>query len=683
MILILRLTIAAVFLSVTFAAKAEKKDTIGRTLQEFTLIASPSQSLIRGRELQGKELERLSAVNVADAVKFFSGVQLKDYGGVGGVKTLDVRSLGSSHLGVFYDGIALGNAQNGQIDLGRYSLDNIESLTLYNGQKSDLFSTARDLGSAGALYLRTCRPKFVPGKPFNLKARIRGGSFGLVNPSLNIDYQFSSNLSATLSAEYTRASGRYRFRLRGYYPDGSLAWDTSAVRQNGDVEAIRAELSFFGRHTRGNYMLKGYYYDSERGIPGAIVNNVWKNSQRQWDRNIHFQGNWKGELSNRLALMVNGKYARDYMHYLNPDTTQRYVDNHFHQDEIYASVASRVIAAGGLSFNGALDYQYNSLNSTLIDFVFPRRHTVIGAIAGRWRRNRLGVQGNILVNHIHDIVHPSVSSTGGSGAGSVRHNRKTAFSGGIFVNWQPWSVHQFRIAGFAKKSFRMPTFNDLYYTDIGNASLNPEYVVQYDLSFSERIEFERTVWQYFEAKVEAYHNRVKDKIIAVPKGNSQYRWKMMNIGRVRIYGVEAAAEASMSPLSMMDIGLKLQYAFQRAMDYSDPSDSEDEYGTYKGQISYIPLHSGSVNLFCLWRSLEMNWSFLYVGGRWRTSSNTKDTYEKPWNTTDMTLAYTLKVHRVSLRLQFEVNNIFDRQYHVILNYPMPGRNWRLGLTADF
>ena len=36
---------------------------------------------------------------------------------------------------LFCIGIELGNAQNGTVDLGRFSLDNMESVTLYNGQK--------------------------------------------------------------------------------------------------------------------------------------------------------------------------------------------------------------------------------------------------------------------------------------------------------------------------------------------------------------------------------------------------------------------------------------------------------------------------------------------------------------------------------------------------------------------
>ena len=68
--------------------------------------------IIPAQALQGEQLEKLSALSVADAIRYFSGVQIKDYGGIGGLKTINVRSMGSQHVGVFYDGIQLGNAQN-------------------------------------------------------------------------------------------------------------------------------------------------------------------------------------------------------------------------------------------------------------------------------------------------------------------------------------------------------------------------------------------------------------------------------------------------------------------------------------------------------------------------------------------------------------------------------------------
>lgn len=105
----------------------------------------------------------MNSLNVADALRYFSGVQLKDYGGVGGIKTINIRSMGTNHMGISYDGIQLGNAQNGQIDLGQFSLDNIESISLYNGQKSDILQAAKDFGSAGSVYIRT-RVRCLPTK---------------------------------------------------------------------------------------------------------------------------------------------------------------------------------------------------------------------------------------------------------------------------------------------------------------------------------------------------------------------------------------------------------------------------------------------------------------------------------------------------------------------------------------
>ena len=253
----------------------------------------PYQEVIPAQTLSGKRLEGLNSHSVADAIRYFSGVQIKDYGGVGGVKTVDIRSMGTNHMGVFYDGIQLGNAQNGQIDLGKFSLDNIDEISLYNGQKSEIFQPARDFGSAGTIYIRTHHPRFEEGKNDNFNVTLRTGSFGLANPSIRWEHRFSPSLSMNFNTEYTYATGQYHFRYHKKFSDGTLAWDTTAVRKNGDVKALRMEGGLFGNIPHGVWNLKFYYYDSERGIPGAIVNNVWKTSQRQWDRNFFVQSTFK------------------------------------------------------------------------------------------------------------------------------------------------------------------------------------------------------------------------------------------------------------------------------------------------------------------------------------------------------------------------------------------------------
>ncbi|MDE7150161.1 MAG: TonB-dependent receptor, partial [Bacteroidales bacterium] len=58
------------------------------------VISAPSKEIIQPQKLEGAVLERLNSLSVADAIRFFSGIQIKDYGGVGGIKTVNIRSMG-------------------------------------------------------------------------------------------------------------------------------------------------------------------------------------------------------------------------------------------------------------------------------------------------------------------------------------------------------------------------------------------------------------------------------------------------------------------------------------------------------------------------------------------------------------------------------------------------------------
>lgn len=142
------------FLSMFLLLSAQSKLDSLHHLHEVVITAKINKEVIPVQSLSGDKLEKLAVHSVADAIRYFSGVQIKDYGGIGGLKTVNIRSMGTNHVGVFYDGIELGNAQNGVIDLGRFSLDNMEAVTLYNGQKSAIFQPAKDFGSAGSIYLQ-------------------------------------------------------------------------------------------------------------------------------------------------------------------------------------------------------------------------------------------------------------------------------------------------------------------------------------------------------------------------------------------------------------------------------------------------------------------------------------------------------------------------------------------------
>jgi len=642
-------------------------------LPEVVVSAKVQREIIPAQTLSGNELKGLNSFSVADAIRYFSGVQIKDYGGIGGLKTVDIRSMGSNHMGVFYDGIQLGNAQNGQIDLGKYSLDNLESVTLYNGQKSEILQSARDFGSSGSIYLRTRYPRFESDKDYNLRGILRSGSFGLINPSLLWEQKLSTSLSATFNTEWVSANGKYAYRYRRIHPvTHEVVYDTTATRENGDVNALRLEGGLHGFVPSGNWKLKTYFYSSERGIPGAIVNNVWKRSQRQWDRNFFTQGSFLKSVSPRYDILINAKYAHDRMRYLNPDTTLMYIDNSFTQQEAYLSLVNKYALLSDWDISLAADWQWNGLQSDLDGFREPTRYTTLIAAATAVDFGRVRLQGSILGSWINE-----------SAAGDEqRRSAREQFSPALFLTYKPLDSHNLHICAFYKQSFRMPTFNDLYYTDIGNVDLDPEESHQYNLGAA----YDKSYWQgvirHWEVKADAYLNRVTNKIIAVPKGNGMYRWMMTNLGQAEIKGVDLSASAISEVHKEWLLKLRMTYTHQQASDLTRRPNKELEKITYGGQIAYIPWHSGSLTAGLQHRLWQLNYSFIYVGERYRSSANTPENYEQPWYTSDLSLSRSFTHDRFNSKLTLEVNNLFSQDYEVVLNYPMPKRNYKLTLTVE-
>lgn len=642
----------------------EHTDSLSHQLREVVVTArKPNEDIIPAQVLSGEELRRLNSNSVADALRYFSGVQVKDYGGVGGIKTVNIRSMGTNHTGVVYDGVELGNAQNGQIDLGQFSLDNIEALSLYNGQKSEILQPAKDFGSAGTIYMRTRTPVFNEGETYHARATIRTGSFDLLNPSALIELRLSNRVSASLSTEWINSSGKYKFRYRRVNPAGELAYDTTAVRQNGDINATRIELNTRGTLNNGTWNFKVYNYNSERGVPGAIVNNVWRRGERIWDTNSFAQGRYTGYFG-KFTTLNNIKYAFYRTHYVNNDDKQVKIDNLYKQKEIYFSSANEYEITDFWSISASYDFMWNTLEADVYGFVKPDRISQYLSAATALDLDRFKIQASALGTFIHDRI-----------KGQQAPSDKNVFSPAIFMNGYPLRNKDFSIRVFYKKSFRMPTFNDLYYADMGNSKLSPERVAQYNIGLLYDHK-STSVISAARVSVDAYYNRVKDKIVAYPKGQ-QFRWTMLNLGLVDIHGVDLTGLLTINPYKDLYMTVRGQYTFQRAIDITNPADNY-----YRDQIPYIPRHSGAAVVNLQWRGWGLNYSWIYVGERYNQQENIRYNYTQPWYTSDLSLSKDFQLGRVSLRALIEVNNILSQDYDVILNYPMPKRNYRFTITVE-
>lgn len=649
-----------------------EKDSIESTpLTEVVATAKEQKEIISAQKLSGQELDALNSFSVADAIRYFSGVQLKDYGGVGGLKTINIRSMGTNQVGVFYNGIQLGNAQNGQVDLGKFSMDNIEEISLYNGQRSKIFQSARDFGSASSIYIQPRKPHFASNKNTNIKANLKFGSFDLINPSLLMEYKINNNISLSFNGEWINASGKYKVHYRRVLPKSKIvAYDTVAIRQNGDINAVRLEAALYGTLEKGTWNVNFYNYSSDRGVPGAVINNKWKRGERMQDINSFVQGNMKLAISDRWNTLLNIKYASDYTHFENFDYTLYPTNNKFRQKEFYIATANLFYLTNIWDVSFSYDFQYNTLDADFqrMDnydiFAYPRRTSHWLSLATSLDLNRLKIQASLLGTLIHETVRKYNAP-----------DDKHVMTPAVFASYRLLPNEDLRLNAFAKKIFRVATFNEMYYVEMISSNIKPEYATQYDLGIKYTKRPRYSIVKNIDAQIDVYYNLVEDKIICTPK-SPLFKWTTYNLGLVKIKGLDVSV-GNMFRMGNVFLQTKLQYTYQEARNYTDPGDT-----FYGHQIPYIPWHSGTVIASALYKDWTLNYSFIYTGERYSQSDNIVYNHVQPWYTHDVSLVKKFRIKDMNFKATLEVNNLFDQDYEVIFNYPMPKRNYRFSLVVE-
>uniref|UniRef100_UPI004025E538 TonB-dependent receptor plug domain-containing protein n=1 Tax=Prevotella sp. TaxID=59823 RepID=UPI004025E538 len=629
----LHICVALASIAATAGAQTSRLDSV-QTLGDVSVVGVKPHYLTPSQTLRGDMLRSLSATSVADALKYFSGVQIKDYGGLGGLKTVNVRSLGSQHVGVYLDGIRITNAQNGQIDLGRYSLSNMESVSLYNANRNERLQSASEYASAATVYMQTKRPTET-----TYTMEYGCGSFGLNK----LKGYFALKNLLFIDAEYQHSDGDYAFRFR------SEQEDTVGTRHNSDITFYRLEAAGFYKGLSTHV----YYYNSERGLPGPVIRRLsdqWDSTDRQWDENFFIQSSYKHSWEH-FGLKTNLKYSYDYLHYLQDPRTNAatmYCNNHYTQQDLYGSVAA-AWNTRYVSLTASTDLRWSDLNADVYKFAYVYRldsKSLLSAIA-----SYRGFEANIalLYTHISDHTRGAASPL----------SRLTP------MYLASWHGGPLTVRAFHKRIFRAPTLNDLYYTLVGNAQLRPEYTSQWDLGVDYKD-------RHLHLAVDLYTSRIEDKIVAIPM-KCQFRWSMVNFGLVRSLGISTTAGYDRT-WGNPALSANANYTCQRDRDFSSPSDPE-----YKNTIPYSPLHSASLIVSLGYDGWSACTSWLYTGDRFALISNNKEDMLGAWQTVDLKLSKTFTVSRHSLQTTIECNNLTDSRHEVVKLYPMPGRNWKLTL----
>ncbi len=650
------------FFSILTAA-AQEVDTVQR-LDEITISSQRAPSTLRTatptQVVEAGEMERLGALQLSDAVRQMAGVTLKDYGGVGGVKTVSARGLGSQFSAITIDGVPVDDSQNGQVDLGRYTLGNAAYVSLSQGQEQSSLLTARAYAAGNVLNMETAQPAFFPGEQVKIKAGMEAGSFGLLSPTLQWEQRWGKRLTTSLWANYLRSRGDYPFLPYETAPE-TLRRDHSAVW----MATVDGNL-FYTLSEGSTLSAKVHWMSGEHELPGPLHQHSQVPSGQSSDEQLAFaQAKWKVE-RDRWRWQLLGKVRGSYDAFL--DTTPgTFQSNDYRQREGYFSASASHDLTPWLELNAAADGSLSHLESrqqrqTLqwqVQTDVTRRN-LSAAAAARAHFKAANAAWDLRANLVYTDIEDRLE--GRDQRPSYR--RMTPYLSAMTTLGQGTTLRL-----FYKESYRAPNFGELYFFQLMPKNLRPEHARQINLGITHTQDFHHL---QLSTTLDVYRNHVNDKIVAYPL-HSMYYWTTDNIGLVDILGVDATVEVQIASLE-----LRGNYSFQHAVDHSDASNK-----FYGHQIVYTPRHSGGGSVRWESRWVNLGLTAMVVGERYSTQQNLDKWRLDPYCDLGLTADRKFDLRIGTLGLRAQVLNLLGVQYEVVRSYPMMGRNWRLALTYEF
>ena len=620
--------------------------------------------------MKSEEIRTLGYADPGEALRAFSGISLRDYGGAGGLRTVSVRGFGAQHTQVSVDGIQLSDLQSGMADLAHNNFVKGYNIKVSIAGNEDIFKSASQMVAAGCVEMESVDPSFEK-RPFSLGGMLRYGSFNTLGAQVFYDQRLTRRKSqgekpgssrgekqegsrgVVISAglDYLGSDGDYPYRMSGD--------DELRRRAGSGVQRLSPEFGLKAELGAGALRAKVLADFAERGLPGAAVLHTEKATEHLSERHcaaaISFIGNDWG----RWRLRSNLSW--DYKHSHWSDSSAIYqtpAHQDYRQNMIMLSATALFDAGRGVNIAFAEDLGVGHLVTSLPDCPFPTRLSSLSAISASYRRGIFSASSTLAASVIKDFVRKGDEP-------ALKLHISPSFSAALRL------PKGFRLRASLRDGYRAPSFNELYWTGIGSRELLSEKALQCNLGFNWAYTSSSESALNLYAGIDAYCTLVRDKIVASP---SLFIWSMHNIGRALMAGCEVNGGGSWHPFAArreICFSLHCNYAWQYAIDIS-----ERDAANYGDQIRYIPRNSGSGHFSIETPWFRASYKLIAVGQRWFQDQNTPRSRLEPYWDHGISVGHAFHIRGLLLDLSFDALNLGGRNYEIIRSYPMPGRQFR-------
>jgi outer membrane cobalamin receptor len=580
------------------------------------------------------DFKRLGCENVGDALRNITGVYVRN-------GQIALRDVAADKVVVLLDGQRLNTAQGGGVDVITLPIDAVETVEVVRGGNSALYGA----DAVGGVVKITTRGRSTEhASVVNVNAHSTIASFHTSVNAVELSHRLDE---FNYLISYKRTTSRGNFQYIDPSTNKEMAW------MNND-QAINDLFLKTGYvfDTSSTVSLSGGWYDAALGAPGIIEQLTPDARLGYSNRNVNInyeRANLFGDF--KLKAQMYLLYFK--LHYQNP--TGFVPQNSTHNND---ATAFDLQQSGTIGAHVELSYGYNfrqdRLNSTDIGRKQRNNHAAFGVATVAFRAM--------------DFFFDELDVTP-----ALRYDYPTDFSPVVSPKVTLMLKHrgtpEVSIISHLTRSYRAPTFDDLYWPkdsySEGNPNLVPEEGVNYDVG----IELHYPVFGEFTLTTNYFVNNLDNLILWAPGADNL--WRPSNISKSQTNGVEAAIR--LKPVGEF-LELGVDYTYMTALDKSDNRVTQDK------DLIYRPRNKLDATVTFRYIGIEVNFLGHYVGKRYTTASNTQ--WLDPYRIAEANIGYSFKAWDVNWSAKFEVNNLTDLHYFPIDKTPVPGRELRFSLGVS-
>jgi iron complex outermembrane receptor protein len=603
-------------------------------LDEVSVKSFAPTRFMAGLKIQSIDsaaLQQAKFLTLADFLSFQAPVNFRPYGS-GQLTTIGLRGTSSNYTAVLWNGININSPSTGQSDFSTLPTAGFDLLAIQYGSSSCVVGS----DAVGGSILLDSRPIWEKNLQVNLGQRV--ASFDNWQSQLSIRLSDKRISSKTLFYKGV-LNNNYPYTERKYYP---------VERSTTDSKGFIQDL-FFLTKKQNQISLNIWLSDNNVEISPQSI-NTREVLQTQAIRILNTYQIKK--------LTLRGGFVQDITNYgkgnfIKPSRTaiDRFLIRAEHEWKISKLVAH--IGTEAAHVIAHVDgYDKDNIAENRLDIFAWLRYQVTPKFL-----TTLNVR-QALIKSFDPPIAPALG-----------------------LEYQ--LVKFVKLTGSLSRSYRIPTMNERYWSDLGNPDLKPEDGFNKELG----INWNQTKKDFsFSSSLNVYHNLIDNWVY----WNPETGYRVQNLQQVLAKGIEFSNKVVYRHVQISS-GLTTQYAFtnssqQKAYD----NFSADVIGK---QLIYIPKHNFTANFFFQTLSLGKG-EFLKKHGmpfratlQWQANSRRYYTFDNSkWldgqQIFNVILENGLKWKHVDAKVFFQVNNVFDELYLNSKRNAMPGRNYAINLVFN-